>query len=68
MARGIMQVKETFQKLAVRERWEKLPVYALGASSGASMVTKHSAPCAKAYSGKQQRIILVKALHTTTCK
>ncbi|CAL8463648.1 g3182 [Coccomyxa elongata] len=34
----IPNVRETFQKLAARERWEKLPVYALGASSGASMV------------------------------
>lgn len=33
-----MQVREAFGNLSVREGWDKLPRYALGASSGASMV------------------------------
>ena len=36
------QVKEAWGALAAREGWEKLPKYALGVSSGASMVRHHS--------------------------
>ena len=33
-----LQVKAAWNVLAAREGWDKLPVYALGASSGAAMV------------------------------
>ena len=36
------QVREAWAVLAARENWEKLPKYALGVSSGASMVHDHS--------------------------
>ena len=37
-----VQVREAWAVLAAREGWEKLPKYALGVSSGASMVHDHS--------------------------
>ena len=33
-----LQVRAAWNVLAAREGWDKLPVYALGASSGAAMV------------------------------
>ena len=36
------QVREAWAVLAAREGWEKLPKYALGVSSGASMVHDHT--------------------------
>ncbi len=38
------QVKEAWAVVAAREGWEKLPKYALGVSSGASMVHSCSLP------------------------
>lgn len=38
------QVKQAWAVLAAREGWEKLPKYALGVSSGASMVYIPSIP------------------------
>ena len=37
-------MREAFGNLSAREGWEKLPRYALGASSGASMVRRSLLP------------------------
>ena len=45
------QVREAWGVLAAREGWEKLPKYALGVSSGASMVRHHAVALSPQHSG-----------------